>query len=376
MALYKERGVNPAAGCLPLLVQMPILFGMYSAMLQLSTQGLTLDQVQNRTIESGRIVYQAVRTEVPLPFNQWIVTDLKVVPTGSGPVILEIVRESSTVSLKGENRLDVGSVSGPLTLTPGQTPSNPGFPTVANGKAGLSLHPGGTRLDDGTLNRNVPVEAGKPFIVEVNVSAPQTHTDAASFVVTWDPATATVSEIDTRPVVDVPFKSAFLWLPSLGEYDVFNIAGLPLPIPGLLLILMTITTFLTTRMTAMPVEDPQQQAMMRTMAFMPLMYLFFFSQTPAGLVLYWLISNVFTMFQQFFTTGLGLLAGDIKRFTGRDLQPAWASLPGPAMPLRNGTSSISSSDDERTPATEQRETANARRSRASSASKGRTRGKR
>jgi YidC/Oxa1 family membrane protein insertase len=31
MELYKKEGINPAAGCLPLLVQMPILFGLYGA---------------------------------------------------------------------------------------------------------------------------------------------------------------------------------------------------------------------------------------------------------------------------------------------------------------------------------------------------------
>ena len=67
---------------------------------------------------------------------------------------------------------------------------------------------------------------------------------------------------------------------------------------------MTITSFVSQRMTTMPTEDPQQQAMMRSMAFMPLMYLFFFVNTPAGLVLYWLTSNVFSMFQQYFTVGL------------------------------------------------------------------------
>lgn len=35
MKLYKERGVNPMAGCLPLLLQLPILFALYSALLQL-----------------------------------------------------------------------------------------------------------------------------------------------------------------------------------------------------------------------------------------------------------------------------------------------------------------------------------------------------
>jgi YidC/Oxa1 family membrane protein insertase len=31
MALFKERGINPAAGCLPVFVQMPILIGFYHA---------------------------------------------------------------------------------------------------------------------------------------------------------------------------------------------------------------------------------------------------------------------------------------------------------------------------------------------------------
>ncbi|MEI4771032.1 membrane protein insertase YidC [Psychrobacillus sp. FJAT-51614] len=31
MALFKERGVNPAAGCLPIFIQMPILIGFYHA---------------------------------------------------------------------------------------------------------------------------------------------------------------------------------------------------------------------------------------------------------------------------------------------------------------------------------------------------------
>lgn len=31
MALYKEHGVNPMAGCLPLLIQLPILFSLYAA---------------------------------------------------------------------------------------------------------------------------------------------------------------------------------------------------------------------------------------------------------------------------------------------------------------------------------------------------------
>jgi YidC/Oxa1 family membrane protein insertase len=35
MRLYKEHGVNPLAGCLPLLIQLPILFGMYRVFLDI-----------------------------------------------------------------------------------------------------------------------------------------------------------------------------------------------------------------------------------------------------------------------------------------------------------------------------------------------------
>src|SRR5437764_10549992 len=71
MALYKERGINPAAGCLPLVIQMPILFGMYAAMSQLATAGLTLDQVSASQIQAGQVTYAAHRTVEPYPYNQF-----------------------------------------------------------------------------------------------------------------------------------------------------------------------------------------------------------------------------------------------------------------------------------------------------------------
>lgn len=56
MKLYKEYGVNPAAGCLPLGLQLPILFALYSALNQLgcglgkggtNCPGLTHDEAQS-----------------------------------------------------------------------------------------------------------------------------------------------------------------------------------------------------------------------------------------------------------------------------------------------------------------------------------------
>ena len=37
MKLYQEAGVNPLSGCLPMLVQMPVLFGLYSALIALGS---------------------------------------------------------------------------------------------------------------------------------------------------------------------------------------------------------------------------------------------------------------------------------------------------------------------------------------------------
>src|SRR3982074_963273 len=85
MALYKERGVNPAAGCLPLLIQLPILFGMYSAMSQLATPGLTLDQGTQHQPQPGHVAYAAERHQDPLPFNQIVLARLPATPTTNGP---------------------------------------------------------------------------------------------------------------------------------------------------------------------------------------------------------------------------------------------------------------------------------------------------
>jgi len=39
MKLYKENGVNPMGGCLPMLIQMPILFALYGLFNNLNLQG-------------------------------------------------------------------------------------------------------------------------------------------------------------------------------------------------------------------------------------------------------------------------------------------------------------------------------------------------
>ena len=44
MKLYKERGVNPMAGCLPIFIQLPVLLALYGGILTLSGRGLLNEQ--------------------------------------------------------------------------------------------------------------------------------------------------------------------------------------------------------------------------------------------------------------------------------------------------------------------------------------------
>lgn len=44
MELYREHGVNPLGGCLPMLIQLPILFGLYQALYKLASTGEIVGQ--------------------------------------------------------------------------------------------------------------------------------------------------------------------------------------------------------------------------------------------------------------------------------------------------------------------------------------------
>ncbi len=93
------------------------------------------------------------------------------------------------------------------------------------------------------------------------------------------------------------FEEPFLWLSSLAHPDPFYI----LPV------LTMASQFVLQRMMTVPTDDPQQQMMNRTMMFMPLVFGFITFSLPSGVVLYWVASNVFSLVQQYFTTGWGSL---------------------------------------------------------------------
>jgi YidC/Oxa1 family membrane protein insertase len=113
----------------------------------------------------------------------------------------------------------------------------------------------------------------------------------------------------------------FLWIPDLAfptreigikwawppapEFIGWAAAVLYLILPVLTVVTQIAMQRMTTSSTAS--QDPQQAAMQQTMLIMPFMFGFITLQVPAGLTLYWVTSNLFSMIQQYFITGWGSL---------------------------------------------------------------------
>lgn len=89
------------------------------------------------------------------------------------------------------------------------------------------------------------------------------------------------------PAIELRHQGFALWLTNLSATDY----TLVLPF------LMGATMFLQQHITPQPAMDPVQAKVMK---FMPLVLVFFFLDMPSGLVLYWVVSNILTLFQQLF----------------------------------------------------------------------------
>lgn len=65
MALYKEHGVNPAAGCLPILIQLPLFWALYSVL-----QKIVLVGKDSIVLEINKIVYPLDFLKLSQPWDQ------------------------------------------------------------------------------------------------------------------------------------------------------------------------------------------------------------------------------------------------------------------------------------------------------------------
>ena len=100
---------------------------------------------------------------------------------------------------------------------------------------------------------------------------------------------------------DAPFIGWIVDLSSKDPTSIFNLFGLlPYEVPqflqiGVLPIFMGLTMFVQQLMTPMPQMDKSQQKIFK---WMPIILTFILAPMPAGLVLYWSCSNIFTIIQQ------------------------------------------------------------------------------
>ncbi|MFO7570738.1 MAG: membrane protein insertase YidC [Smithellaceae bacterium] len=86
--------------------------------------------------------------------------------------------------------------------------------------------------------------------------------------------------------IELRHSPFFFWIQDMSVKDPYYITP----------IIMGITQFITQKMTP-SMGDPMQQ---KIMLLMPVIFTFFFLNFPAGLVIYWLFSNIFGIAQQFY----------------------------------------------------------------------------
>lgn len=79
MALYRQYGVNPLGGCLPLLIQFPIFIALYQAIIH--ALGNTPIQLMDL---SGRLLIPGLDQVIPMN-NMWLGLDLTQAPNISAP---------------------------------------------------------------------------------------------------------------------------------------------------------------------------------------------------------------------------------------------------------------------------------------------------
>jgi YidC/Oxa1 family membrane protein insertase len=117
-----------------------------------------------------------------------------------------------------------------------------------------------------------------------------------------------------------------LWIWNMAKPDAYQVSGLPFAVPGILVALAALTQFIQTKMmmpaspTASrgepaggPTEKKKEgdfasefaEAQSSMIWMFPLMFLFLGTQWPSGLALYWTVSSVIAIGQQYKIGGLG-----------------------------------------------------------------------
>jgi YidC/Oxa1 family membrane protein insertase len=85
-------------------------------------------------------------------------------------------------------------------------------------------------------------------------------------------------------------------------------------------------------------QDAQGAMMNQMMMFMPIMFGYITLGLPAGLTLYWTVSNILSVTQQYFVTGWGSLADWIPALKGKETGAETKALPRTTIPAEQAVS--------------------------------------
>ena len=138
------------------------------------------------------------------------------------------------------------------------------------------------------------------------------------------------------------YHGSFLWIENLAASSAPDPANPATWTLLILPVLAAVTQWIVQKMSTMPSADPQQQQMNRMMEFMPIMFFVFSLQVGAGLALYWVVSNIYTVVQQRVFVGWGTLP-----FLGSSALPATA--PAPDQDASDGSNQPARRDGPRPP---------------------------
>lgn len=113
------------------------------------------------------------------------------------------------------------------------------------------------------------------------------------------------------PAVAQLFSVKFLGLLDLGQ-AAWGAAGFAGALYLILPVLSVVLQLLQQLMATPRVQDPQTKAMTQAMMFMPIIFGYIAFTFPTGAVLYWVVSSLVGIVQQYFTSGWGSLANYLK----------------------------------------------------------------
>lgn len=112
MRLYREKGINPLGGCLPLVIQLPIWIGLYQAI----NHALAATPLQLLDL-SGRFMISGLDRLVPLN-NVWLGMDLTQPPQGTNPAYALVLPVLVLITSYVQSKM----------MTPSTPPSSDGQP--------------------------------------------------------------------------------------------------------------------------------------------------------------------------------------------------------------------------------------------------------